>query len=273
MYSLVQAGIADTRTLVAWASADVYGSVKCNIKGFDYAWIVTSRSWKAGDRVLDVGAGYSTLPTHLATHYDSEVWAVDDFGIGERDAFWSRGKHPQEWANTQPRVKYIFERIGQHQDSSLPQGYFDCIYSASALEHVPASQIRSVWQHLDQLLKPGGQMLHALDMALPSGRGLLSLAKAFAIDSLWPFLPITYRIRHAYYTPTAYLRLATSALRFPAPLAARGLNPLRLVLDPHVLIEPLDWALNRVRKDGMHLDMIPRTTSFFFELRKHATHT
>jgi hypothetical protein len=41
-----------------------------------------------------------------------------------------------------------------------------------------------------------------------------------------------------------------------------------MVLDPQVVVEPLDWALNRLRKDGVRLDFIPRTTSFFVDLKK-----
>ena len=268
MYELEQAGVGDTRSLVSWAAANVFGA-KCNLKGFDYAWIITSRNWKAGDRILDGGAGYSTLPIQLAEQYQCEVWAVDDFGIGTNDDFWARGKEPRDWISAHPQVRYVLERLGDQNPSSLPRHYFDCIYSASALEHVPPQQIRSVWQHMDRLLKPGGHMLHALDMSLPSGRGLLSLGKAFLIDYLWPLLPAGYRIRNVYCTPTAYLRVAASSLpSCRVRLSGRGLHPLRLVLDPHVVIEPLDWALNRVRKDGLLLDLIPRTTTFFIELRK-----
>lgn len=267
MYQLTQVGIADAQRLIGWASDNVFGA-KCNLKGFDYAWITTSRRWSADDRILEVGAGYSALPLHLADQFRCEVWAVDDFGLHSGDEFWARDKNPLDHIRTHPQVKYVVERLGDIRTSSLPESYFDCIYSASALEHVPTSDIRNVWQHMDRLLKPGGQMLHALDVVLPTRRGLLSLAKALAVDNLWPLLPAGFQTRNAYYTPTAYLRLATSALRCHVRVPKRALEPLRMVLDPHVVVEPLDWALNRLRKDGLRLDFIPRTTSLYIDLRK-----
>lgn len=267
MYDLIQVGIADTRRLIRWASNDVFAA-KLNLKGFDYAWIITSRQWSSSDRVLDVGAGYSALPQHLSSQFHCEVWAADDFGMESGDDFWTRDKKPLEHIRAHPEVRYVVERVGDLQSSSLPENYFDCIYSASALEHVPPRHIRKVWLHMHRLLKPGGSMLHALDIVLPTHSGLLSVAKALVTDALWPVLPPSYRIRYAYYTPSAYLRLIASALDIKLRLPTRELGPIRLALDPHVAIEPLDWALNRLHKDGILHDFIPRTTSLFFELRK-----
>ncbi len=267
MYALVQLGIADNRRLIRWASSDGFAA-KLNLKGFDYTWIITSRQWSPSDRVLDVGAGYSALPGYLSSQFHCEVWAADDFGFQSGECFWERNKEPLEFINAHPEVKYVLERVGDVQSSSLPEGYFDCIYSASALEHVPPEQIANVWRHMDRLLKPGGSMLHGLDITLPTSRGLLSVAKALFVDYLWPLLPPSYRIRNAYYTPSAYIKLVASALQFRPQLPRRELGPIRLALDPHIALEPLDWAFNRFRKDGILLDSIPRMTSFFFELRK-----
>lgn len=267
MYSLTQIGIADTRRLTRWATLDGF-TINLNLKGFDYAWIIESRAWNSSDRVLDVGAGYSPLPSFLARKFGCEVWAADDFGMYSDERFWEREKRPRDFISAHPEVKYVLERVGDGVRSSLPEGYFDCVYSASALEHVPADRIAPVLQHLSRLLKPGGSMLHALDIAIPTHRGLLSVAKAVTIDLGWPLLPSSVRLRNAYYTPSAYVRLVAAALRFTPRLPRRELSALRLALDPRIAIEPLDWALNRYRKDGILIEFMPRTTSLFFELRK-----
>ena len=48
--------LADTRRLFAYKQ-ELPIDVALNIKGFDYAWILESRTWRTGEKVLDVGGG------------------------------------------------------------------------------------------------------------------------------------------------------------------------------------------------------------------------
>ena len=46
-----------------------------------------------------------------------------------------------------------------------PDGYFDFVFSISALEHVPDDNqdyLRDIWDDIDRILKPGGYSLHCL---------------------------------------------------------------------------------------------------------------
>ena len=61
-YQVIEASLADTQRMLAYrlnSKLDIH----LNIKGFNYAWILDSLQWESDIRVLDVGAGYSRLPS------------------------------------------------------------------------------------------------------------------------------------------------------------------------------------------------------------------
>jgi 2-polyprenyl-3-methyl-5-hydroxy-6-metoxy-1,4-benzoquinol methylase len=155
MYKIIEVSLADTHRLYQYKLQDIFGA-DFSLKGFEYPWILTSRTWQKGETVLDVGAAYSRLPIHIQQTYGCETWVVDDFGLKSDEPFWTRHKPPHEHIAKYPEVKFVLERLGDPAQSSLPVGYFDVIYSASALEHVPCTLTPKVWKHMDLLLKPGG---------------------------------------------------------------------------------------------------------------------
>ena len=267
LYEVIEIAFADARRLLQYKLDDAFGA-EFSLKGFDYPWILQSRGWKGADKILDVGAGYSLLPIHIADSYGSEVWAVDDFGIESDDKFWKRKMEPTEHISKYSQVKYVLERLGDIEKSSLPHNYFDCIYSASALEHVPPRMAEKVWNHMDRLLKPGGVMLHAVDMKLPTSRGLLSLIKASLIDLLGFVVPKPYLSENLYYTPKRYLSMISSSLHSRLSVPKWNVGILRMVLDPGIVIEPIDWAYNRIVKDGLTEVALLRVASLLIYLRK-----
>lgn len=121
-------------------------------------FIESARSWQAGEKVIDVGCGYSDLPQILVDE-GCEVWGADDFGLKSGDTFWLRGKHPDEFIKTYPEVRYVFERLGD-DDSSIPQDYFDVAISNQAL-HVASPPHAPIWQDMLRVLKkePGSEIL------------------------------------------------------------------------------------------------------------------
>ncbi len=266
-YRVLELVLADAAKLVDWKQAGVVGA-GFGIKGFDYPWIATSREWKPDEAILDVGAGYSPLPAHLAAEHGCEMWAVDDFGLDSDEPFWQRGQDPEEFIKSNPKINYVVERLGDPQVSRLPTGYFDCIYSASTLEHVPNDLIRPVWHHMDQLLKPGGDMLHAIDIKLPTNRGLLSIGKALTLDLFGPLIPQSYRTANAYYTPKSYLRHISGEIDLDSYASPSNIGLINMVLSPRIVLEPLDWVFNRMVKDGYKNVPILRVTSLLIHLRK-----
>jgi 2-polyprenyl-3-methyl-5-hydroxy-6-metoxy-1,4-benzoquinol methylase len=267
LYEVVEIAFADAPRSLRYKLDDAFGA-GFDLKGFDYPWIIHSRTWRDSDKVLDVGAGYSMLPIHLADHYGCEVWAVDDFGSSSEEEFWKRNKEPQEHIKKHPQVRFAVERLGAINDSSLPQEYFDCIYSASTLEHVPEHLADQVWRHMHHLLKPGGEMVHAVDMKFPSNRGLFSFLKATMLDVFGFILPKSYRTTNLYYTPKTYLARVGSAIGTRIAVRKWNVGALRMVLDPGIVIEPLDWAYNRVVKDRLTDVPFLRVTSLLIHLKK-----
>jgi 2-polyprenyl-3-methyl-5-hydroxy-6-metoxy-1,4-benzoquinol methylase len=248
-YRVVEIALADTRRLLGYKMA-AKPDIHLNLKGFDCAWIINSIPWERGLKVLDVGAGYSWLPTYLATQKGCEVWSVDDFGASESDPFWTRSRDPREHIRAHPEVRYILGRLGEDNLPELPPAYFDCIYSASVLEHVPPSQFERVWGHMDGLLRPGGTLLHAIDIAFPTSRGLPHVVLALLFDSLYPILPARVRRRFLFETPLSCARAALRTLGAPTRGAARSLSIVKMVIDPEIATEPLEFTLNRALKDG-----------------------
>ncbi len=248
-YQVVETSLADTRRLLGY-KLEGAPDIHLNLKGFDCGWILDSMPWKPGLRVLDVGAGYSWLPIYLAKEKGCEVWSVDDFGTWESNQFWERSRKPDEHIQAHPEVKYVIGRLGEDRLPDLPASYFDCIYSASALEHVPPSQFSRVWMHMDGLLRPGGHMLHAIDIAFPSSRGLPHVLMAVIYDLIYPVLPARVRIRFLFETPLSTARAALRALGAPPRGVAGQLNVVDMVINPETAVEPLEFTLNRLLKDG-----------------------
>lgn len=267
-YEVVEISLADTRRLLGYkrlAKPDIH----LNLKGFDCAWIINAIPAQAGLRVLDVGAGYSWLPSYLAKEKGCEVWAVDDFGYSEADPFWTRSMDPAEHIRAHPEIKYVLGRLGTGPAPDLPAGYFDCIYSASALEHVPPGHFSRVWADMDSLLRPGGTMLHALDIAFPTSRGLPHVVMAAGFDLVHPILPSSLRNRFLFETPQSCARAALRALGCPERNAGGRVGIVRMVLDPEVVTEPLDFTLNRLMKDGDERIRHFRVGSLLIHLVKH----
>jgi len=266
MYQIQEVSLADARRLLQYKHEGLFGA-DFNIKGFDYPWILQSRDWKRGERVLDVGAGYSTLPMHLSDTHGCEVWVADDYGMSSEEEFWTRGKKPQQHIQQHPDIRFVLERLGTPATSSLPENSFDCIFSASALEHVPPAMVADVWRHMDRLLKPGGEMVHAIDMKLPTHRGILSVLKGLALDLTAPLIPGSYRLENIFFTPRTYLRAVARAIPVKFDSLPHNFNVPAMVLDPALVMEPLDWAYNRMREGDPEVPIL-RVTILLMHLRK-----
>lgn len=267
MYTIGEISLADNRRLIQYNVDQVFGS-KFYLKGFEYPWILSSREWKAGDKILDVGAAYSSLPIYIANTHQCEVWSVDDFGTASGEDFWLRNQDPQDHIRANPQVKFVLERLGDPAHSSLPENYFDCIYSASTLEHVPAEVTPAVWRHMDRLLKPGGSMLHAIDLGLRTNRGMLSLTKAILLEWFSPYMPAKFAARYVFYTPRIYARAALQALSQSARLNGLIPNPFTTAINPEIMLESPKSIYHRVVKDNMRPKRIGRQIALLIHLIK-----
>lgn len=266
MYRISEISLGNLSRLYRYAQDQAY-KVDFSLKGFDYPWLMEHHTWKSGEKVLDVGAAYSPLPIHIQQTYGCEMWVVDDFGTKSGDAFWTRGNSPREHIDSHPEIKYVLERLGDPNESSLLANYFDTIYSISVLEHVPTSLMPAVWHHMDRLLKPGGEMLHAIDVTFPSNGGLKKVLMALAFDAFYSLAPKSLRQNHCLATPKAYARLVLEALgaRFPM---GKDMNALNMVLNPDILTEAINYGLLRITKDRMLDYRYQRVGTLLLRMRK-----
>lgn len=63
-------------------------------------------------------------------------------------------------------ISVIKEYVGEGGDSSLPDNAFDCLFSISVLEHLDTDQLAGFFVECERLIRPGGLMLHMIDVYL-----------------------------------------------------------------------------------------------------------
>jgi SAM-dependent methyltransferase len=149
-----------------------YSYDQWGIKAHNRPWIEENGQFKIGQKILEVGAGYSLFPKYLAKKYNIEAWVADDFGLNSDEPIWSRWGNPIEFTKKHPEVKYIFERFGSFSNK-FPDRYFDRIFTVSTLEHIKDNSIAHVLKDINRCLKPGGKILHTIDIQVMPIKRLL----------------------------------------------------------------------------------------------------
>jgi ubiquinone/menaquinone biosynthesis C-methylase UbiE len=107
-----------------------------------------------GARILEIGGGNSRIIHALKDFF--EFWNLDKLeGIGNG---------PTEIGD-EAGFRLVRDYIGNF-NSSIPDTYFDCVFSISVLEHVQESKdhFERICQDLDRVLKPGAVSVHCLDV-------------------------------------------------------------------------------------------------------------
>ena len=144
----------------------------------EYPWIASRLRDCAGLRILDLGAGVSVLPLWLAAS-GALVTTVDNHPI-RRDP--QAKLHWNEWGFLD--FASFDQRIVSHQQDMQvftdEQG-FDRIYSASVIEHMPATARRATIARLSELLRPEGRLLLTLDL-VPGTSALWPLSEGQEVD-------------------------------------------------------------------------------------------
>lgn len=138
------------------------------IKGHNRPFILEYCRFRPEMRVVEVGGAYSDLPQYIAATFGCEVHVIDDFGVESGEAeLWSRWGKRESLRGRNPDVRYIFDRVGNFASSQIPLNYYDLIYTVSTLEHVPPESMADVFLHMERMLKPGGTMVHCIDLQIP----------------------------------------------------------------------------------------------------------
>jgi 2-polyprenyl-3-methyl-5-hydroxy-6-metoxy-1,4-benzoquinol methylase len=307
VYDIEEISIADTDRLYRYKEQGLHAAA-FGLKGFEHPWIQVSHKWREGERVLDVGAGYSLLSHHLHETYGCESWNIDDFGLESEEAFWTRGRDVQAHIAKYPSVEFVRERLGNPASSSLSDSSFDVIFSASALEHVPGALAPRVWNHMDRLLKPGGVMLHAIDIGFASnyslprllahfaarrfhalapaalrdpvermrskefafapGHGASMVCAASLLDWLAPVLPEKLSNGLASGSPRGYARMALKALNVNPNLGSPDLGVVNFVLNPRVVTTSYEEGCRLHLDEDAGITSHRRTGALLLKLRK-----
>ncbi len=138
-----------------------YTNDQWGIKAHNRPWIEENGAFKAGQKIIEVGGAYSTLPIYLANKYNLEAWIGDDFGesSGNFESWGDPFKLPEMHSN----INYIFKPFGKFSND-FPESYFDRVFSVSTLEHIPFDKILPVFKDMHRVLAKGGIELHTIDI-------------------------------------------------------------------------------------------------------------
>jgi len=136
-----------------------------DLKDLQRPWILKAVLAKVGrpGRILEIGAGEPLVADQLS-RMGYEAWIVDPYD--------GSGNGPVEYEEFRRRYAHLHFVRSQFHDrlESIPAGKFDCIYSISVLEHVPAEGMLGVLRGLRKYLKSSGVSIHAVDHVY-RGRG------------------------------------------------------------------------------------------------------
>lgn len=105
-----------------------------------------------GKRIADIGGSDSRTLRHLGKA--NEGFCIDSF----------EGEHGGiSKPRLIPGVTAIAATIGTF-DTRIASEQFDVLYSISVVEHVPADALADFFGDCRRLLKPGGEMMHLIDL-------------------------------------------------------------------------------------------------------------
>lgn len=133
-----------------------------SLKGIQDAWILSLLEHKRDLKMAEVGGGKSRVLEALSRY--NECWNIDKFeGLGAG---------PLEIPEL-PEVKIVRSYLGDF-DPAIPDKYFDIVFSISVIEHVPKEQLDACFADCHRILKPGGLLLHAIDLYISDAPSALT---------------------------------------------------------------------------------------------------
>jgi SAM-dependent methyltransferase len=136
---------------------------KCPSRAFEYPWLFNEIGGVANKSVLDIGAGVSPLPLLLAKH-GARVVTVDNSpvirNVGQQQNNWTEWGY-LDYSHLDGSMSSINKDI---LSVDLESNSFDCIYSVSVVEHLPASVRREIWHRVTRWLDCDGKLLLTIDL-------------------------------------------------------------------------------------------------------------
>jgi len=153
-----------------------------------YDLIARKLDLKAGMRLLDVGCGWGGMVMRAAEHYGVEALGIT---VATQQQEWAAKAIAERGLTGQASV-----RLEDYRDIDEPP--FDAISSIGMFEHVGLSQLRTYFDQLFQLVRPGGRVLN---------HGISQPAKSHdAIKGSWsPPLPRLPTLRQAGFGRSSFI--------------------------------------------------------------------
>lgn len=136
----------------SWLDRGVADPKDYTLKGIQDAWVLSVLQDKENLAIVEVGGGNSRVLKK--TSKQNECWNIDKlegYGLGPTSV--------SDISN----VKLIRSYVGEF-DPEIPSDYFDVLFSISVVEHIPKPNIQDFFADCYRILKPGGVMLHAIDL-------------------------------------------------------------------------------------------------------------
>jgi len=206
-----------------------YTDDQWGIKAHNRPWIEEHGRFAKGQKVIEVGGGYSLLVKHLSEKYELEAWIGDDFGAVSGEHMWARWGDPSEWERANPEVRYVLKPFGSCT-SEYPGGYFDRIFTVSTLEHIPGHLRLAVLKDMHRCLTPGGKELHTIDVPTTPPQALLQAV----VTARLPLLSRIWRTRWS------DIRTWVELIRASGVRIDTSIPPELGLLDRRVLVESPD---------------------------------
>lgn len=148
------------REFFDWWDAGYVDRSSRDLKSIQDAWIYSELVDARGLRICEVGGGACRVLARLGERQGwlrgarNECWNADRFE--------GAGNGPLEVPQI-PGIRHVRASMGDFSPE-LADASFDVVFSISVLEHVPAEQLGVCFADMARLLKPGGRMLHAIDL-------------------------------------------------------------------------------------------------------------
>lgn len=132
-------------------------------RAFEYPWVFHTLPLKDGARILEIGGGLSGLQFVLS----SLGYSVTNIDPGQVEMRKTWRYDEGFFAALNRRFNTAVElRKVTIDKAALADSAFDCAYSISVLEHLPAEAVTDVMKHVWRCLKPGGTFVLTVDLFL-----------------------------------------------------------------------------------------------------------
>jgi cyclopropane-fatty-acyl-phospholipid synthase len=105
---------------------------------------------RAGQRLLDVGAGWGALIRHAAEHYGVSALGVT---LSQQQVAWGRRAIDEGGVGDRAEIRHLDYRDVQEMD-------FDAISSVGTMEHIGSGELGSHFALLCGKLRPGGRIVN-----------------------------------------------------------------------------------------------------------------